>query len=103
MELKVSIQDLRIQIMGDLNYIAVRELKQLLRQQEHFHSCLELNLSFAKFIDSEGIRFLYLLVQHNYKVRLLNPPDLFQEAVQLLGLEETLLPLIQTTTTVPPN
>lgn len=99
MELKVSIQDLRIRIMGDLNYIAVRELKQLLRNQGQFHSGLELDLSFAKFIDSEGIRFLYLLQQHNYEVRLINPPPLFAEVVQLLGLEEQLLPLIQTTTT----
>ncbi len=73
-------------IKGDLNYLNSLELSKKAKDKKE----IEIVFECSKFIDSEGIKTLFILKKEGKKVRLKNVPDLFFKAVKILSLDELL-------------
>ncbi len=74
-------------IEGDLNYAKVKQIHKEIPQDGKE---IVIQFSCSKFVDSEGIKFLYSLYKEGKKIQIKNPPELFIEAVKILSLNELL-------------
>lgn len=81
---KKTSQKLEIELTGDFNFKAVRKISDLLDDRSE----LFINLKKARFVNSKAIIFLHKMMQSNppVVVRLKNPPKIFFELLQTLGL-----------------
>lgn len=94
MEKHIGSFEIRIQLHGDLNLVAVQSLDGLLQSQPVYPERLILNLSQARYVNTIGIRFLHGLILAGIKVRLEQAPPLLAETLRHLSLEDYLLPLL---------
>lgn len=84
MEYQKASNELTVYLQDDFNLDAVREIEALLGDRE----ILKIDLERARFVNTEAIIFLHRQMQDQKKVHLINPPKLFYEALQILGLHE---------------
>lgn len=75
---------LEIELTSDFNFKAVKNISDLLDDRRE----LFINLEHSRFVNSKAIIFLHKLMQSNppVVVRLKNPPKIFFELLQTLGL-----------------
>lgn len=84
MEYQKASNELTVYLQDDFNLDAVREIEALLGDRE----ILKIDLEQARFVNTEAIIFLHRQMQDQKKVHLINPPKLFYEVLQILGLHE---------------
>lgn len=75
---------LDVKLDGDFNLNTVRRISELLDDRKE----LTIDLSHSRFVNSNAIVFLNNLMKNQIKVRLKNPPKIFFEILQLLGLHD---------------
>ncbi|WP_457626861.1 hypothetical protein [Persephonella sp.] len=78
--------ELFIRLKGDFNYPAVKRIEQLLRSEEI--DSFTIDLSGAKVVDSEAVKFLFFLDRDNIAVRVVNPPYIFDKILDILKLKD---------------
>jgi len=86
MEFRENGNTLTVSLKGDLNY---KKSVELYSKGKKFTE-IYLEFSCSKFVDSEGIKTLYLLKKEGKRIHIKNPPKLFFKAVKILSLEELL-------------
>lgn len=86
MNYKKTSKKLEIELTSDFNFKAVRKISDLLNDRSE----LDIDLKNARFVNSKAIIFLHKLMQSNppVVVRLKNPPKIFFELLQTLGLHK---------------
>ncbi len=67
----------------DLNLMAIRHLKHHLEDATR----VRIDLSRARLVDTEGVMALFRLKQQGITIRLLDPPPIFYEVLEVLELE----------------
>jgi len=82
MKIKKSKYSLRVELHGNFNLQAVRDIESLMSKRQELH----VDLSKSRFVDSHAVIFLHQLMVRNAKVRLRNPPRIFYELLHILGL-----------------
>jgi len=82
MHYKKRSQSLQVTLQDDFNLHTVYKIRGLIRDREE----LKVDLSQSRFVDSEAVIYLQSLLQEGKKIRLKNPPRLFFEVLQILGL-----------------
>jgi anti-anti-sigma regulatory factor len=75
---------LDVKLDGDFNLNTVRRISELLDDRKE----LSIDLSHSRFVNSNAIVFLNNLMKNQIKVQLKNPPKIFFEILQLLGLHD---------------
>jgi anti-anti-sigma regulatory factor len=75
---------LEVTLDGDFNLNTVRRISELMGDKEE----LLVDLTRSRFVNSNAIMYLNNLIRGNKIVRLKNPPKIFFETLQLLGLHE---------------
>ena len=68
----------------DFNLLTARHLRQIVEGDEH----VRVDLSDARFVDTEALAVLWDLQDEDVDVTLYDPPELFQEMVAELDLED---------------
>ena len=86
MDYEIKQRQLSIRLIRDFNLLTARRVEMLAREAD----TVDIDLSRAKIVDSVGIVTLYRLISSGKKVRLVNPPRIFGEAVRVLGLDDVL-------------
>ncbi|MDZ7805955.1 MAG: hypothetical protein U5K71_02430 [Gracilimonas sp.] len=78
---------LEVELPGDFNLNSVRMISEELGDRRNLH----IDLSHAHFVNSKAIIFMhkFMFGEKNGKIRLKNPPKLFYELLQTLGLHTT--------------
>lgn len=74
---------LEVVIERNFNLSAIRELEQHLGEDIDE---LVINLEYSFFLDSEAIIFMHRWLEQGKKLRLLNPPEIFYEILDVLDL-----------------
>lgn len=84
MQYKKDKHRIEVELPGDFNLNAVRLISEQLGERRD----LKIDLSKAHFVNSKAIIFLHKLMfgEKHVKVRLKDPPKLFFELLQTLGL-----------------
>lgn len=84
MQYKKDKHRIEVELPGDFNLNAVRLISEQLGDRKH----LRIDLSNAHFVNSKAIIFLHKLIfsEKPVTVRLKDPPKLFFELLQTLGL-----------------
>jgi hypothetical protein len=77
---------MRVELAGNFDYVAASTL----RGQVSAGESLEIDLRNSRFVDSEALMWLCELRAQGAGVRLINPPILYFEAVDALGLTAVL-------------
>jgi len=67
----------------DFNLLTARHLRQIVQEESH----VRLDLSDARFVDTEALAVLWELQDDGVDVTLYDPPELFHEMIDELGLE----------------
>ncbi len=81
---------LRVYIEGELNYPKVRFLETILKKEKDI-SEIHIFLTCGKFIDTEGIKFLYRLKKEGIGISIYSDRSffkLFDKELDILSLEE---------------
>lgn len=73
-------------MIRDFNLLTARQVEKLANDVDY----VEIDLTRSKIVDSVAIVTLYRLVSAGKRVKLVNPPGIFGEAVRVLGLEDAL-------------
>lgn len=86
MQYKKSSQKLEVILSGDFNLNAVRKISEQLDDRTE----LSVDLVHSRFVNSKAIIFLHQLMKSTpaVKVNLKNPPRVFFELLNVLGLHE---------------
>jgi hypothetical protein len=84
---KKSGKKLEVTLTGDFNLNAVKKISDVLDDRGE----LFIDLEQARFVNSKAIIFLHRLMTSNPPVivRISNPPKIFFELLQVLGLHKT--------------
>ncbi len=77
-------QSLLVELEGEFNLDAVRKISEVLGEQEE----LVIDLSRSAFVDSNAIVFIHRLMEKGTGIQLENPPEIFYEVIQILGLHQ---------------
>ncbi|MDX1673089.1 MAG: hypothetical protein R3211_12165 [Balneolaceae bacterium] len=85
MNITKSEQELKAKLYRDFNLNTVRELNHSLDEQIRR---LTIDLSHCKLVDSEAIIFLDRWLRSGNKLELRNPPEIFNEIIELLKLDQ---------------
>ncbi len=85
MEYHKTDQTLFVKLKSDFTYPAVKKLETLINVEDFEN--LVIDLTEAKIVDSEGIRFIYSVMKEGVKVSLVNPPYVFGKIVDVLKLK----------------
>jgi anti-anti-sigma regulatory factor len=75
---------LSIRLLRDLNLYSATRIQRLARDATE----VRIDLTRSKFIDSEAVRVLYELHRDGRVITLVNPPRLYDEVVNILGLRD---------------
>ena len=73
---------LTIKLLRDFNLLTARKIDRLSRDVSN----ITIDLANSRFVDSEALKVLYRLVTSGKVIKLKNPPELFSEIIQVLGL-----------------
>ena len=84
MDLEHSDDTLTVRIRRDFNLMAVRHLKYHLDDATH----VRIDLRRARLVDTEGVMALVRLMRSGVTVRLLDPPAIFYEVLDVLELAD---------------
>ena len=79
---------LRITLHRDFNLLTARKVRRLCGDV----NAVYIDLSRSKFVDTEGIIVLFELIRGGKTVRLHQPPAIFFEVIDILGLESVFRP-----------
>lgn len=84
MQYKKTKQKLEVELPGDFNLNAVRIISELLNDRTE----LNIDLKKSRFVNSKAIIFMHNLMKNEkgVTVKIKNPPRLFFEHLQILGL-----------------
>jgi anti-anti-sigma regulatory factor len=74
---------LTVHFQRDFNLLTARHLRQIVEGDEH----VRVDLSDARFVDTEALAVLWALQDDDVDVTLYDPPELFHEMIDELGLE----------------
>jgi anti-anti-sigma regulatory factor len=74
---------LEVVIERNFNLSAIRELEEHLSEDIDE---LVINLKYSFFLDSEAVIFMHRWLEKGKKLRLLNPPEIFYEILDVLDL-----------------
>jgi ABC-type transporter Mla MlaB component len=86
MDYEIKQRELRIRLIRDFNLLTARQIDKLAAEVD----VVNIDLSRVKIVDSVGIATLHRLVSSGKKIKLVNPPRIFGEAVRVLGLDDIL-------------
>jgi len=86
MEFFIRDGKLNVILKGDFNYPVVKRIERLLSSEEIDSFSVE--LSRAKVVDSEGIKFLYFLDRDGIEITVVNPPYIFNKILSILELTD---------------
>jgi len=84
MDLERPGDTLTVRVRRDFNLMAVRHLKYHLEDAPR----VRIDLSRARLVDTEAVMALFRLQQKGVAIRLLDPPAIFYEVLEVLELEE---------------
>ena len=84
MEIYRAHDQLSVRLLRDLNLYSATRLERLARDA----TVLRIDLTRSKFLDSEAIRVLYKLYRGGCSITLVNPPRLYDEVIDILGLRD---------------
>lgn len=74
---------LRIKLARDFNL----RIKKMIESRLHPDTTsLEIDLGNSRFIDSEAVIFMHSWLENGYTLRLINPPEVLGELLDILGL-----------------
>lgn len=76
---------LEVKVLGTFNLASKNMLESRLSNDV---TALKIDFTECRFIDSEGVIFMYLWQQSGNKLELINPPDILFEIIGILELEE---------------
>lgn len=77
---------LDVVIERNFNLSAIRELEQHIEESTDY---LIINLKHSFFLDSEAIIFMHRWQQQGKKLKLINPPEVFYEILEVLDLTDS--------------
>ena len=77
---------LTIQLSNDFNWLAVQQIEPLADDATH----IRIDLSGARLLDTEALILIDRLQRSGKTVRLIDPPDLLYDLIDLLDLAPTL-------------
>lgn len=83
MDLERHGHTLTVRMRRDFNLMAVRHFRYHLGDATR----VRVDLSRARLVDTEAVMALYRLQRDGITVRLLEPPDIFYEVLEILELE----------------
>ena len=86
MDYEIKRRELSVRLIRDFNLLTARQIKKLSSGVDK----VNIDLTQSKIVDSVAIATLHKLVTSGTKVRLINPPQVFGEAVRALGLDDVL-------------
>lgn len=86
MDFEIEQRQLRVRLIRDFNLLTARQVEKLAAEVD----VVDIDLSLSKIVDSVAIATVHRLVSSGKKVKLVNPPRIFDEAVRVLGLEDIL-------------
>jgi anti-anti-sigma regulatory factor len=84
MDLDRDDDTLNVRPRRDFNLMAVRHLKYHLEDATQ----VRIDLSRARLVDTEAVMALFRLQQEGIQFRLVNPPDIFFEVLEVLELDD---------------
>jgi anti-anti-sigma regulatory factor len=84
MDLERHGDTLTVRVRRDFNLMAVRHLNYHLDDATR----VRIDLRRARLVDTEAVMALFRLMQSGVTVRLLDPPAIFYEVLEVLELEE---------------
>jgi len=73
----------RVRFRRDFNLLTARHLRQVTQGAEH----VRVDLSDARIVDTEALAALWQMQDDGIRVTLYNPPELFYDMIDALGLE----------------
>ncbi len=85
MEYHKTDQTLFVKLKSDLTYPSAKKLETLVNVEDI--ESLVIDLTEAKIVDSEGIRFIYTVMKEGVQITLVNPPYIFDKIVDILKLK----------------
>jgi len=88
MDLERNGNTLTVRVRRDFNLMAVRHLKYHLDDATR----IRIDLARARLVDTEAIMALFRLQNRGLTIRLLEPPAIFYEVLEVLELEEAINP-----------
>jgi ABC-type transporter Mla MlaB component len=83
---EIKQRQLRVRLIRDFNLLTARRIEKLVGEVD----IVDIDLTQSKIVDSVAIGTLHKLVTSGKKVTLINPPQVFGEAVRALGLDDVL-------------
>lgn len=86
MDYEIKQRELRVRLVRDFNLLTARRIEKLGEDVDK----IDIDLTQSKIVDSVAIGTLRKLVTSGKKVKLINPPQVFGEAVRVLGLDDVL-------------
>jgi anti-anti-sigma regulatory factor len=86
MDYEKTTDQLTVRLMRDFNLFTARRVGHLVGDIPR----VRLDLSHAKFVDSEAVRLLYDMVTSGKAVTLVRPPEILREVIDVLGLDGVL-------------
>ncbi|MCK5408022.1 MAG: hypothetical protein KAJ37_11220 [Candidatus Krumholzibacteria bacterium] len=86
MDYEIKQRELRVRLNRDFNLLTARRIETLAGEVDK----VDIDLTQSKIVDSVAIATLHKLVTSGKKVKLINPPQVFGEAVRALGLDDVL-------------
>lgn len=84
MDLERHGDTLTVRVRRDFNLMAVRHLKYHLEDATR----IRIDLRRARLVDTEAVMALFRLQREGVTIRLLDPPAIFYEVLEVLELEE---------------
>jgi ABC-type transporter Mla MlaB component len=86
MDYEIEERRLRVRLIRDFNLLTARRVEKLAKEADS----VAIDLTRSKIVDSVAIIALHRMITAGKKVKLINPPKIFGEAVQVLGLDDLL-------------
>ena len=84
MEVYRTHDQLSVRLLRDFNLYSATRIERLARDVTD----VRIDLSRSKFLDSEAVRVLYKLYRDGHSITLVNPPRLYDEVIDILGLRD---------------
>jgi anti-anti-sigma regulatory factor len=75
---------LSVRLLRDLNLYSATRIERLAKDVKE----VRIDLTRSKFLDSEAVRVLYQLYRDGRIITLVNPPRLYDEVIDILGLRD---------------
>ena len=86
MDYEFKQRELSVRLIRDFNLLTARQVEKLAQEAD----AIAIDLTQSKIVDSVAIATVHRLVTTGKKVTLVNPPNIFGEAVRVLGLDDVI-------------